>query len=273
VPIVKLYCEGVAGSPDVRILRCLLEGYVTMGAILPDQSKFGIDKRIQIRRETVPNTYCIVDRDFASVWQTPINKPHYWQGLGWHWDRKEVENYLLDPVVVQKALGANAPANYQTLLENAADLIAKYQAARTALASYQNPRAWLNTKFGKSRGQHNYIFPDAFDDNTCQSGIKNNVKNYLSRQTITINEVLNRYQTILPEFLAGGIRRQHFLYAFSGKDLLWALHKPLMAAKVGGGASLFVESLLKGIEHKSKTEDIATWLPEWQALREIIEQI
>jgi len=44
--------------------------------------------------------------------------------------------------------------------------------ALTALASYQNPRAWLNTKFGKSRGQHNYIFPDAFDDNTCQSGIK-----------------------------------------------------------------------------------------------------
>jgi hypothetical protein len=103
------------------------------------------------------------------------------------------------------------PTDYQTMLENAADLIAKYQAARTALASYQNPRAWLNTKFGKPKGQHNYIFPDAFDDNTCQSGVENNVKNYLYRQSITKDKVLNQYQTILPEFLAGGIRRQHFL--------------------------------------------------------------
>jgi hypothetical protein len=54
---------------------------------------------------------------------------------------------------------------------------------------------------------------------------------------------------------------------------LWALHKPLMAAKVGGGAPLFLENLIKCIEHKSKTEDIAMWLREWQALRETIEQI
>jgi hypothetical protein len=91
------------------------------------------------------------------------------------------------------------------------------QAAWTTLARYQNPRSWLNTKFGKPRGRHNYIFPETFDDNNCQSGIDNNVNHYLSSQTITKKGVIEQYQTILPEFLPGGIRRQYVLYTFSGK--------------------------------------------------------
>jgi hypothetical protein len=223
MPVVKLYCEGNAGSPDVRVLSRLLSVGTTI-TILPDNSKFGMDGRIQIRRETLPGAYGIVDRDFAISWQLPTDKPCLWekdgQILGWNWERKEIENYLLDPIVVQKALGAKkTPRNSPDLLETAADLIARYQAARLALVSCQPTRSWLDPKFGKQRGnKYKHIFPESFDDATCQAGITQKVQEYLNQVSSVIDNtmVIQTYQNLLPECLAGGVRRQNFLYAFAG---------------------------------------------------------
>lgn len=73
---------------------------------------------------------------------------------------------------------------------------------------------------------------------------------------------------MLNEFDMGGIRRQYFLQAFSGKDLLWAMDEGLKSL---GGAINFRERVLVGIEESC--EDIGTWLPEWQALRQIIQNV
>lgn len=43
------------------------------------------------------------------------------------------------------------------------------------------------------------------------------------------------------------------------------------ALKSLGGAINFRERVLVGIEESS--EDIGTWLPEWQALRELIQNV
>jgi hypothetical protein len=63
--------------------------------------------------------------------------------LGWYWERKEIENYLIDPKVVKWALGDKAPPidKYQTALDKAARKIASYTAAIIALSrvSYPNP--------------------------------------------------------------------------------------------------------------------------------------
>jgi len=277
MPVVKLYCEGNAGSPDVRVLSRLLSVGTTI-TILPDNSKSGMDGRIQIRRETIPGAYGIVDRDFAISWQLPTEKPCLWekngQILGWTWERKEIENYLLDPIVVQNALGAKkTPRNYPDLLETAADLIARYQAARLALVSCQPAKIRLDSKFGKPRGKHGYPFPELFDDATCQSELTQKVQGYLNQVSSVIDNtmVIQTYQNLLPECLADGVRRQNFLYAFAGKDLLWALHDPLMLVGVGGGSPTFLEKILVGIRNTG--DDIATWLPEWQALRDMIREI
>ncbi|MCP4701598.1 MAG: hypothetical protein GY862_32775 [Gammaproteobacteria bacterium] len=208
-----------------------------------------------------------------------MNQPQRWEVkvagqatlIGWLWERKEIENYLLDPVVVKHALGNLAPPNYSQLLDNAANLIACYQAARTALAVFQNTAVQLNTKFGLSRGKSRYLFPNKFDDANCQAGILQNVMNYERQyKEADSNNVLQKYQTFLPDCTdAAGNRRQDFLYAFAGKDLLWALHDPLMKNGVGGGGPAFLEKITKAIENT--TDDIATWLPEWQALRKLLE--
>jgi hypothetical protein len=88
----------------------------------------------------IHTVFGILDGDFVSDWEAPQNQPKIWmssggQQLGWRWERKEIENYLIDPKIVSKALQEQAPPNYTKMLSKAADLIWRYQAARTALAN------------------------------------------------------------------------------------------------------------------------------------------
>jgi hypothetical protein len=126
--------------------------------------------------------------------------------------------------VVSKALGNQKPPNYEKILEDAADKIWRYQAARTALSSCRKYFRPLQTAFGKARGKENHPFPEDFADSACRYGINNTVDLHLSKnQFIDKQEVFYKYQTLLPEFDINGIRRQYFLSSFSGKDLLWAM--------------------------------------------------
>ncbi len=64
-----------------------------------------------------------------------------------------------------------------------------------------------------------------------------------------------------------GCRFKHFLIFFAGKDLLCGMRNELQ--KFGFKTPLiFREQVLKGIENS--TEDVWTWVSEWQKLRELI---
>ncbi|MBW1700471.1 MAG: hypothetical protein JRK26_27275 [Deltaproteobacteria bacterium] len=75
---------------------------------------------------------------------------------------------------------------------------------------------------------------------------------------------------MLPEFQPDGGRFQHFLSAFAGKDLLWAMNEPLRdMGFIGAGA--FREKILIGI---SRTDtNVWEWLPEWRALRKACSEV
>jgi hypothetical protein len=80
--------------------------------------------------------------------------------------------------------------------------------------------------------------------------------------------VLSRYEELLPQFAAGGVRRRDFLWTFAGKDLLHVMEAGLV--RLGfRNTKAFREKVLLGIE--STNEDIATWIPEWSALRNAVE--
>jgi hypothetical protein len=273
MPVNVLLCEGVYQSPDRIILSRLLKGHCQ---IMPIGSKRNMLNQIEVRRrESRSKIYGLQDRDFVKDWTIPNNQPKTWkhrgthQLLGWYWERKEVENYLVDPEVVSNALGNKMPKNYLTLLEQASDKIWRYQAARTALSNCYKHFQALEISFGKKRGKENYPFPEYFTDAAIRLGLKETVDSHRAKnKLVEKNEVLETYQTLLPEFDRGGIRRQYFLHTFSGKDLLWAMDDALKSL---GGAINFRERVLVGIEESS--EDIGTWLPEWQALRQIIQNV
>jgi hypothetical protein len=268
-----LLCEGVATSSDVRVLTCLLRGYCQ---VMPIGSKHSMLNQIEVRRREIsPKIYGLQDRDFVRDWGIPNDQPKEWRLrgnnrlMGWYWERKEIENYLIDPNVVSKALGNKMPPNYTDMLEIAANKIWRYQAARTALSNCRKYFRPLKTGFGKERGKENHPFPEDFTDTMCRQGITDVVNSHLSKnELVEKEEVLETYQNILNEFEDSGIRRQYFLYTFAGKDLLWAMNEEL---KNLGGAINFQERVLVGIE--DSPENIGTWLPEWQTLQQIIQSV
>ncbi len=272
MPVALLLCEGGPNSPDVRVLVKLLAG--RCGQILPVGGKYGLGERVKARREALGATtvFGLLDRDFEEHWRAPVERPIAWpegdEPLGWRWERKEIENYLVDPVVVGRALApaAELASDYRRALELARDRIAVYEAARTALASSRRRFHDLPSAFGHPRGREKHTFPEAFDEDACWSAIVRQVGEHRETQLVDEKEVRKRWSALLPACRPEGERWRDFLYAFAGKDLLWAMHDDL-GQRGFGGAAVFRERVLVALQQTS--DDVGTWLPEWRALQEL----
>ena len=90
---------------------------------------------------------------------------------------------------------------------------------------------------------------------------------------VTPEDVLHKFERLLPLFLPGGVRLENFLIFFAGKDLLYSMKNSLR--EFGFASSqpqispqdIFIERVIKGIE---RAEEVWNWLPEWQQLRNLI---
>jgi len=279
MPVSLLLCEGGNNSPDARLLGKLLAG---LCEIRPMGGKYGMGERIKARREVIGENavFGLLDGDFQENWEQPQNRPRDWiireneneVQRGWRWERKEIENYLIDPVVIQQALGEQAPdtAVYQQSLESARDEIAVYQAARAALSACRPRFRDLPSSFGKPRGKEKHTFPDELHEEACRAGLQTVVAGHQDSQLVTVEQAIKKFEEMLPEFQPDGGRFQHFLSAFAGKDLLWAMNEPLRdMGFIGAGA--FREKILIGI---SRTDtNVWEWLPEWRALRKACSEV
>jgi hypothetical protein len=265
-----LYCEGGPKSPDIRVLGALLAGICL---IEPMGGKYGLGEKIQFSRVIRTQTVVagIRDRDFDDDDTIPTMIPRQWRvengslWLGWYWERTTIENYLIDPIVVERALAAKAPQpdDYQTALRASAASIADYTAARTALSCSRVRFAPLDNSWGPKHGGDKHRFPDDRHEDDCRVEISTIVNSYAQR--IPEADVLNRFDTLLPSCRPGGYRLQHFMTFFSGKDLLFGMQTALVGLGLGSPFA-FRERIIKGIE--SSVEDVCTWLPEWQQLRD-----
>lgn len=266
-----LYCEGNSGSYDLIVIRQLLPKC----EIRPLGGRTFMEKIIADRAIN-PNLAGLVDRDFDDYNFTPTNSPlrYTYEGvhIGWKWQRKEIENYLIDPVVVRRALGKKAPQIdlYQDALNEAAREIAVYTAARTALACFKFRNSWgdpIQQVFGSV---HN--FPRRLNLEACQQNIRDIVSKHKGDRIVTPEDVLHRFEDLLPSFRPDGFRFENYLTFFAGKDLLWMMRNKLTqfgfestAPNVHSPVPVFLERIVKRIE---RAEDVWLWLPEWQAFRE-----
>jgi len=274
MPVSLLLCEGADSSPDVRVLTKLLAGRCR---VLPLGQKYGMGTRIMARREVIGQdlVFGILDRDFIAMWTPPIDLPIDWKSsddtlfFGWYWERKEIENYLIDPAVVEFSLGPTLPIqDDQASLEAARDRLAVYQAARTALATSRLRFRNLPSSFGKERGRERHPFPDNLDEGSCQDGLREVVSLHQESQVVQLDDVEAKFRALLPEFQPGGVRYHSFLHAFCGKDLLWVMDDALRGFGFAG-AWAFREKVVTGITQSP--DDISGWLPEWRELQLAIE--
>jgi hypothetical protein len=170
---------------------------------------------------------------------------------------------------VQRSLGKKAPdtKTYQAALQTSAESIADYTAARTALALSRVQFSPLNDSWGPKRGRDDHKFPDERSETNCRKAISTIVNEHEQTQVIQEKEVINRFDQLLPICRPGGVRFQHFLTFFSGKDLLFGMEAALSGLGFKSPFE-FRGYILKGITYS--LEDVWTWLPEWGRLRELI---
>lgn len=218
MPVNILLCEGSSGSPDVRVLSKLLSG---LCEIKPLGGKYGMGDSIIARREIQSKdingkdiVFGLLDRDFIEEWHVPNKQPCIWKSkdsqitFGWRWERKEIENYLIDPDVVKKALNQDSfdLRGYCETLEKARDAIAIYQASRIALSVSRVRFKPLTSSFGPIRGKEKYPFPDSLDEQSCREGIKRTIQNHQQTQTISEKGVMQAFERYKSECNSGGDR-------------------------------------------------------------------
>lgn len=201
MPVNQLYCEGGPKSPDIRVLVAVLAG-VCM--ITPSGGKYGFGGKVRTSRRNLTNSVIagLRDRDFEQDDATPTSNPRPWRvenekvWLGWFWERAEIENYLLDPVVVQRSLGPKAPEAeaYRAALQMSAEAIADYTAARTALSLSRVRFRPLDNCWGPERGGDRHKFPDQRQEKDCRDAISNIVSQYT--QSIREQDILEQFDAL-----------------------------------------------------------------------------
>jgi len=282
VSVNILYCEGVAKSPDVRIISAI----VPPGCVVrPIGSKQGLAQRILGGKDvrTGSTVAGLRDRDFDDDDSVPSGHPRDWYitdggtqaSLGWYWERKEIENYLIDPKVVRRSLGDNAlpVSEYRAVLQQSAEKITAYTAARITLSLYLSSRpSPPNNSWGEERDKkEGYRFPKdkGLSSINCKAELNNIIKQYEQRLASPKRNPLEEFERLLPTCQYGGCRfeNQNFLTFFAGKDLLYGMREELPGFGFQSPV-IFRDSIIKGIEET--VEDVWTWLPEWQRLRELI---
>jgi hypothetical protein len=248
-----------------------------MCVVDPVGGKYGFGNHIRLARAVYKSEAIagLRDRDFDDEDTSITNAPREWHveggalWLGWYWERNSIENYLIDPVVVERALGAKAPpaSDYRSALQTSAESLADYTAARLALSRSRLRFSPLENSWGQERGHDRHRLPDKRAEVDCRAAIHEIVSRHQAGQIIHAPEVVTRFESALPSCRPGGIRFQNFHVHFSGKDLLYGMEAALAQL---GFASLgeFRERILKGIE--GSTDNVWTWLPEWSRLRELV---
>ncbi|NER45404.1 MAG: hypothetical protein F6J92_01570 [Symploca sp. SIO1A3] len=201
----------------------------------------------------------------------PLKCDYEQEWIGWTWARKEIENYLIDPEVVQKALEKKAPNRdeYQKVLDNAAKNIATYSAARTALAceNFQN--------FWGEEVRAGHCFPSKLGKNYCKKRIAEIVRANSKYRLVSEQDVQKKFSNLLPQFRPDGSRFKDYLKYFAGKDLLYAMREQLRALGFEDSSNkykpeqVFVERIVNRIERIDKVWE---WLPEWTTLHQLIKE-
>jgi hypothetical protein len=171
---------------------------------------------------------------------------------------------------MKRALGSKAPplTEYRTALQASANMIADYTAARITLSLARVQILPLNNFWGEER-EKAYHFPKnkGLKAENCRNNIRILLKKYEQHLMMHEREVLKQFEQNCLSCRAGGNRYQHFLTFFSGKDLLYGMRDKLRRFGFQSPV-VFREQIVNGIEMSE--ENVWTWLPEWQRLRDLI---
>lgn len=280
----RLYCEGVSHGPDAKVLRGILSGFHTK--IAPVGSRHGLVKRTLGAKDISKSVASLRDRDFDFDDDLSLtHSPHPWFvrekdkeiQVGWYWERKEIENYLIDPELARRVFSFTGQQlrEYNDALEKSAKRIAYYTAARITLSHSRRRILPLDNFWGEEKddGYHHFPKEKGLKKQNCYSMTLKNVQTYNERLNVPKEDIREKFQQLCRECNPGGERFENFLTFFSGKDLLYgmrdSLKKILSSPPSKPLIRIFLEKILKGVDETE--EDVWTWIPEWEQLRKLVQ--
>jgi hypothetical protein len=256
----------------IKPVTCTIEA-IGSGAMLSHMVRYHREKgNLQMVK-------ALRDRDMLATDFLIANKPKPWQtdgnDYGWSWERVEIENYLLDPLIVEAAAPTRLAGivAYRDSLQDVATTLSNYAAARNAVARV---REEMRTKlpalhFGDLCGRHRYRFPrgQCVDETRCRAFITEQATLMATRGQENAQLLHDLYDEVLPMFQPGNLAHNNYLTFFGGKDLLWGLEPHIGRFSTYGSVSEFIMAIAERIANEG-TRDWSTLLPEWQELRRIL---
>ncbi|MDM8557751.1 hypothetical protein [Candidatus Parabeggiatoa sp. HSG14] len=237
--IIRIYCEGKAGSHDYDILRKVFPDPTEWSAYIeiePIGSIRGAGAIIQYKEEKENNAdkphfkLLFRDRDFDKpVPDRPILEQDEDRKYCYYSYRNTIENYLFDTSHFYSFLKENKlNEKYSINNENevkqkfieAAEKIKYYQAVRHTMGKMRTGETEFGTKLTNKSGK----LPEHLDENYCkQEALKkiNQAKSFTDSWTETgFNEI---YLNFVNKFDANFMNNLDFLIYFQGKDFASSL--------------------------------------------------
>lgn len=236
MPLVKLLVEG---KLDAEILGTLLPHVIAFAPAVRWVGSKSTIKAICLHenRDNDRSAAYVRDRDFDftpdEMASGPI--PMATGPLGWHWQRHEMENYLLDPQLVQQAFPAISSQAYTAELIAAAKRIRFYEAARWTIGTARRalpPFREFPTR-PESVAGHDFMIPDAVGEADCEQWVTMQVSSFRERtdaamDTDGLARSLAQNTRLFDETFCTHPERT--MIWFSGKDLITALQPWLIVS-------------------------------------------
>ncbi|MBI1904242.1 MAG: hypothetical protein HYS13_24365 [Planctomycetia bacterium] len=271
MPLSELLVEG---NLDAQVLGAVFAGRppVRIGG---DKRSLKGRARDQRERARVDVGY-VRDRDFdydppKDVTQPTVDWLDNKAAMGWRWCRHEIENYLVDPSLVSKAMGWPVQ-EFSDQLVAAAKQIRYYEIARWTVGVARRalpPNYELETR-PPEIGKSEFRLPDELTEAAMFDWAQRHIHSFADRVNKalgkdSIENSLKRLANLLTDAFLGDVANA--LLWCSGKDLLTALSVWLRSQGIPSAGDFRARVRDWLIQNP---EDAVASLPEWQRFREVV---
>lgn len=265
----------VEGKLDIEVLGSLLAGVTTVDP--RPTSKGSLAPRARDLRRDTGQTACYVrDRDFdflppADLGQPTIDTTVAGAILGWRWCRHEIENYLIDPGIINATFGWDR-ATFEAQLIDSARSIKHYQASRWTVGQARQvlPPAREFPNKPTECADHDFRLPADLTQAGTANWVQAQAATFLANvQAALAPAALSAELTVhsdrLTDAFLGDVT--NVLVWCSGKDLLTGLIPWLQATH-----GLHPSQLRTRVRDWIKLNPDATLvlLPEWDTFRNLL---
>jgi len=269
MPIAKLFIEG---NLESEVLNPILEG---TPVLQQGGSKDSLKPRARAdRSENGVMAGYLRDRDFdfdppADISRPTVDSEEGGMPVGWRWVRHEIENYLIEPVLVNEAMTWPIPEVEEALRQSARE-IRHYEAARWSIGVVRRdlpPHYELKTR---PDGLNDIDLPVALDSVAVNAWASESIAAHRGRINASTDPL--RVQESIEELSerfddAFILEVANVLVWFSGKDLLAGMNAWLATKGVPNPGAF--RALMRDwiIANPLRTIEL---LPEWNALIEVV---